>query len=100
MRSLSKMKFGLIFHQASSRRVVKCKRGALVERKATRGAASEGFGVQFWNGRGVDGEYGEGGVFGAHFFDIVEALEIPGVHIDSNGVPTTDDGKSLEKISK
>lgn len=97
LRSLSKMRMGLIFHQDSGHRIVKRDGGEEGEGEAAGGTTSEGFGVQFRDRGGINGQDGEGRIFGANFLDVVEALEIPGVDVDNNGMPAAI-GKRLEKI--
>ena len=99
LRSLSKMRLGLVFHQARGRGGVKRVRGRTIEGEAARGAAGESFRVEFREDGRIEGEDGESGVLGANFFDVVKALEIPGVDIESDGVPTFS-GESLEKIGE
>lgn len=97
LRSLSKMRLSLIFHQDRGHRIVKGEGGEINEGEATRCSTSEGLGVQLRDGWGIDGEDGEGGIFGANFLDVVEALKIPGVDVDNDCMPVAG-GKRLEKL--
>ena len=47
----------------------------------------------------VERDDGEGGIFRAKFFDVVKALEIPGMDIDDDGVVLAV-GEGTEKIGE
>ena len=73
--------------------------GELIEGEATGSAGGGGFGVEMGDGAGVKRDDREGGIFGADFFDVAEALEIPGVDVNYKRVPPAD-GERLEETGK
>ena len=95
--SLSKTRLRFICGEARSDRGVKHIGGEGIERQAARGAGGEGLEIEIGNGRRVESEDGENGILGADFFDVVEALEIPGVDIESDGVIMVG-GEGLEEV--
>ena len=79
--------------------VVKGGGGELVEGDAAGGAAGGGFGVEFGNRAREERDDREGGILGADLFDVVEALEIPGVDVDGQAVPAAE-SEGREKIGE
>jgi len=47
----------------------------------------------------VESDDGESGIFGADLFDVMEALEIPGMDVNEKGLPTAD-GERTEKVGE
>lgn len=86
-RRLSKMGFRLFFRETRENGGVDGLSGELFERETTGGPHVFGLGGEIDGGGGIKGQNGESGVFGAHLVDIVETLKIPGMNIESGGVP-------------
>jgi len=97
--SLSKMRFGFIFHEARGNGRVERVSGKGIEREAARGAGSAGLGIEIGDRGRIEGEDGESGVLRADFFDELKALEIPGMDVESDGVPMAG-GEFLEEIGE
>jgi len=71
----------------------------LVEGDATGGAACGGFGVEFGDGAREERDDRQGGIFGADFFDVVQALEVPGMDVDCDSLPAAE-SEGLEEIGE
>lgn len=80
-------------------RVVKSGGCKVVEGDATGGAAGGGFGVEFGDGAREERDDRQGGIFGADFLDVVQALEIPGVDVDCHPLPAAA-SEGLEEIGE
>jgi len=59
-----------------------------LERDAMRSTDIARFSSEIVHGRGIDGEDGKEWILGAELIDVMESLEIPGMNIESNGMPT------------
>lgn len=58
-----------------------------LERDAMRSTDIASLVSEIIHGRGIDGENGQERIFGAEFVDIVKPLEVPGVNVESDGMP-------------
>ncbi len=73
--------------------------GKPIEGDATGRAGGSGLFLEIGKIAGKDREDGESRIFRTNFFDEVQALKIPGVNIDGEGVPTSG-SERVEKFSE
>jgi len=99
LRAFLEKELRLAVRENRSDRLVEGFGGELIKSEAAGSTGGGGFGVEMGDGAGVKRDDGEGGIFGADFFDVAEALEIPGVDVDDERVPPSD-GEGLEETGK
>jgi hypothetical protein len=99
LRTFLKQISGLGIGKGGGDGTVKGVGGEFVESDAAGSAGGDGLLIEIGNGAGVESDDGEGRIFGANFFDVVETLEIPGVNVDDEGMPAAN-GKRMEKVGE
>lgn len=87
LRGLSKMTVGFVIGETGEDRGVKIFGRKGLEGDTARSPDFFGFRIEFVHPGGIEGKNGKRGILGANLINIVEALKVPGVNVQHDGVP-------------